>query len=86
MSDELIKSVLYHCSKTKHDVTEVLKVIIEDLFSIDAEIYSGLIAASKGREWFKVSSCDPFVSSIISACLDYILKMKRDLLKGINAF
>jgi len=87
VSDEIIKTVLHHCSKTKHDVMEVLKVIIEDLTSIDDEIYSGgLIAASKGRDWYNVSSFDPFLSNVISSCLDYVLKMKRDFVKGLTAF
>lgn len=85
--DEIINDVLELCSKPKHNVMKLLTTLVEDMMILDKEVYFGFVQTLQGGK-VDVRTTDTFdcyLGQFIIDVLNYILKFKRDFLKGLVA-
>ena len=86
-TEELIKNILANCSRQKHDICELLKTFLDDLSEMNSEIFFALKAESLHHPalgFQKMSTFDESLAAMIVDCLDYVLRFKRDFLRGMS--
>jgi len=88
-TDKFIYDVLSVLSKTKVNIMDLLSQMLTDMISIDRliwkDIQEDLRKSVNKVEVLRQHTFDPFLSEFVVESLDYILKFKRDYLKGLSA-